>query len=236
MIRFHKSARIQWVKFQMHKLFTFIGISFCLYTSLFGQSHDINIDSTSDSSQTVLIRIGGMTTGINKKRMGVKEVVFADNSAVIAERTKAGYYLMANANFHPTLSEMAWINGLKVAFLFLPIMDQDDPKQLDRYYPLPSWLRDANQIEFLVLNQVTLNDCNLFGEHLSFLILNKVQFEDKEKFLHELGKSGSLRYLVHDLALTPSEVKELKNSIPEINVMSFSEYEAAIRSGTIKQP
>jgi len=187
--------------------------------------------------RTVLVRIGGLTTGIDMMEMGLKKIVFSDNTALIAERTETGYYLMGNANFQPTLSETGWIKALKVAFIFLPIMDQDDPKQLDIFYPLPSWLSTAGDIEFLQLNQVTLKDCNLInGGHLNSLLLYKVQFEDREKFLHELGKSFSLRYLVHDLILTPSEVEALKNSIPEITVMLSSEYEAAIRSGTMKHP
>jgi hypothetical protein len=170
--------------------------------------------------------------------MGLTKVVFTDNTALIAERTKTGYYLMANANFQPTSSEMGWIKDLKVAFLFLPIMeDEDDSKQLDIFYPLPSWLSVARNIEFLQLNQVTLKDCNLINStHLNFLILSNVQFEDREKFLHELGKLFGLRYLVHDLIFTPSEIEALKNSSPEITVMLLSEYEAAIRSGTMKLP
>ena len=86
----------------------------------------MEFDDSPDSSRTVLIRIGGLTTGVNKKEMGLTKVVFTDNTAFLAERTKTGYYLMANANFQPTLSEMGWIKNLKVAFLFLPIMDDDD--------------------------------------------------------------------------------------------------------------
>ncbi len=79
--------------------------------------------------------------------------------------------------------------------------------------------------------------CNLTNSgHLNFLVLNKVQFEDRDKFLHELGKLLGFRYLVHDLIFTPSEIEALKNNIPEINVILLSEYEAAIRSGTMKLP
>jgi hypothetical protein len=198
----------------------------------------MDIDDSTHNSRTVLIRIGGLTTGVNKEEMGLTKVVFADNTALIAERTKTGYYLMANANFQPSLSEMGWIKALKVAFLFMPIMDdENDPKQLDIFYPLPSWLSVAEDIEFLQLNQVTIKGCKLIdSEHLNFLILNKVQFEDREKFLHELGMLVGLRYLVHDLILTRSEIEALKNSIPEITVMLLSEYEAAVRSGTMKLP
>jgi len=225
-------------RFHMRRFFIIIGICYSISNSLFSQSHDMDFDDSTDSSRTVLIRIGGLTTGINKKEMGLTKVVFADNTAFLAERTKTGYYLMANANFQPTISEIGWIKDLKVAFLFLPIMDdEDDPKQLDIFYPLPSWLSVAGDIEFLELNQVTLSDCNLIDSgHLNFLVLNKVQFEDREKFLHELGKMFGLRYLVHDLIFTPSETEVLKNRMPEINVLLLSEYEAAIRSGTMELP
>ncbi len=197
----------------------------------------MDVDRSSDSSRNVLVRIGGLTTGIDMVEMGLEKIVFSDNTALIAERIEAGYYLMGNANFQPALSEMECIKALKVAFIFLPIMDHDDPNQLDIFYPLPSWLSIATAIEFLQLNQVTLKDCNLInGGHLNFLMLHKIQFEDKDKFLHELGKLFSLRILVHDFLLTPLEVEALKNSIPEITIMLSSEYEAAIRSGTMKHP
>lgn len=222
----------------MKRIFIIISVCFKMSSSLFGQSTNMDFDDSTDSSRTVLIRMGGLTTGINKKEMGLTKVVFLDNTAFLAERTKTGYYLLANVNFQPTLKEMGWIKDLKVALLFMPIMDNgDDPKQLDVFYPLPSWLSVARNIEFLELNQVILKDCNLIDSgHLNFLVLAKVQFDDRDKFLHELGKLSSLKYLIHDLIFTPSEEEELKKNIPEINVISLSEYEAAIRSGKMKMP
>jgi hypothetical protein len=223
----------------MHRFFIIINICFTVSSSVFSQSHDMEADDSTNAPRTVLVRIGGVTTGINKKEMGLTKIVFADNTALIAERIKTGYYLMANADFQPTLSEMGWIKGLKEGFLFLPIMndDDDDQKQLEIFYPLPTWLSAARNIEFLALNQVTLKDCNLIdGQHLNFLILYKVQFEDREKFLHEVGKLFSLKYLVHDLIFTPSEVAALKKSNPEMSVLLLSEYEAGVESGAIKHP
>lgn len=197
----------------------------------------MHVNDFSDSSRTVLIQMGGLTTGINLKEMGLTKVVFADNTGLLAERTETGFYVMANANFEPGFSEMGWIVALKVAFLFVPMINEDDPKELDAFYPLPSWLSAAREIEFLELSQVTLTDCNLIdSERLNFLMLHKVEFEDREKFLHELGKLLSLRNLVHDHIFTPAEVEALKNSIPEITIMLSSEYEAAIRSGKMKHP
>jgi hypothetical protein len=68
------------------------------------------------------------------------------------------------------------------------------------------------------------------------LILNRIQFEDREKLLYELGHLSSLKYLVHDLIFTPSEVAALKARIPELNVLLLSEYEAGFEAGMFKNP
>jgi hypothetical protein len=203
-----------------------------------GQTRQMDTSDSTNFFRTVPFKIGGITTGINYARMGLSEVVLANNTAFLAERTRKGYYLMATSDFQPSEGQLEFIRDVRVAILFLPIMNEGyDPAQLDKVYPLPNWISFADQMDYLQLNQVSSNSINLIRtKRLNFLVLNKIQIEDRGRFLHELTQMMGLKNLVHDSLFTPSEVLELKESIPGLTVLSLTEYEAGLASGKFKNP
>ncbi len=210
----------------------------CFYllgsTILFSQTDNMN-SSNFNLNRTVLVRIGGVTIGVNKNEMGLSSIVFKDETAIIGERLNGGYHLIGNAEFTLSNENEYWVKNLREAFLFLPIpKDGSDSTMLDRFYPLPDWLTAAKEIEHLTLNQVTLKDSYLMiGQQLKVLILGKVQIENRDKLIRYVTTLNSLEYLVHDLIFTPSEIEEMKKSKPTLNIMLAREYEAGIDSGKI---
>ena len=215
----------------------FIVICFCILNSdlLFSQAK--NMDN-SNHARTVLLRIGGVTIGINRLTMGLSDIVFQDKAALIGERTNGGYYMIANAEFTPNSVSPHLIKDLREAVLFLPIVtDRNDSTQLEKFYSLPGWMSLAENIECLTLDRMNLADFHLInGTNLKFLVLNKVEFENRDKLIRNIMTLRNLTYLVHDLAITPNEVKMIKSAIPALNVLLVEEYEAGLESGAIKRP
>jgi hypothetical protein len=169
---------------------------------------------------------------------GDKSLMFFDQKGLLIGLNNEPFLLLAGPDFDPNnlpdkiLKQFAHIKN----FLLGPPLIFGD-KQPDRYYLIPTWLKELHTLEYLRIKHFEIDDLRfLQNTSIKQLIVSNANIKDKKKLAGDISKLKYLQYLVCDFIFSTQEITEIQLNLPNAVILAESEYNKKIESGEIVFP
>jgi len=169
---------------------------------------------------------------------GDKSMMFFDQKGLLIGLNNEPFLLMAGTDFDPNnLPDeiLKQFTHIKIVLLRPPLMLGD--KQPERYYLIPTWLKELYTLEYLRINHFEIDDLQfLQNTSIKHLIVSNANIKDKKKLAVDISKLKYLQYIVCDFIFSTQEITEIQLNLPNAIILAESEYNKKIESGEIVFP
>ncbi len=185
--------------------------------------------------------ISGYLLNINFDELnvtGYKSLMFFDKKGLLIGLNNEPFLLMAGPDFDPNdLPDnlLKQFNHVKIVMLRPPLILGD--KIPERYYLIPASIKELNKLEYLRISRFEIDGLNfLQNTSIKQLIISDANVKDKKALMGEVSKLKYLHYLVCDFIFSTQEIDEIQLNLPNVVILSESEYNEKINSGEIVFP